>query len=282
VATGFLTDTTVCIGCKACEVACKQWNQLPADGYELTGNSYDNTQTLSGSTWRHVAFIENPRKKQRRRSLSGDVDLVALAEGVKEQLPDGAELDGLGRWTFMSDVCKHCVEAPCQQACPTGAIIRNEFDNVYIQPDVCNGCGYCVPACPYGVITSVPEDGRAFKCTLCYDRQREGLEPACAKACPTDSIVFGEVEELARRAEARVQELHARGYTEAYVYGTEEVGGTGGIGGNHSKFILMDRPETYNLPESPFLPQDRVKGGTLASFAAAAVLGAVVAWAFRG
>jgi formate dehydrogenase iron-sulfur subunit len=280
VATGFLTDTTVCIGCKACEVACKQWNQLPADGYELTGNSYDNTQTLSGSTWRHVAFIENPKKKQRR--LSGDVDLVALAEGVKEQLPDGAELDGLGRWTFMSDVCKHCVEAPCQQACPTGAIIRNEFDNVYIQPDVCNGCGYCVPACPYGVITSVPEDGRAFKCTLCYDRQKESLEPACAKACPTDSIVFGEVEELARRAEERVQELHARGYTEAYVYGTEEVGGTGGIGGNHSRFILMDRPETYNLPESPFLPQDRVKGGTLASFAAAAVLGAVVAWAFRG
>src|SRR5215218_7180514 len=102
-ATGFLTDTTVCIGCKACEVACKQWNQLPADGYELTGDSYDNTKQLSGTTWRHVA----------------------LAEDVTEPLPGGAELDALGRWAFMSDVCKHCVEAPCQQACPTGAIIRN-------------------------------------------------------------------------------------------------------------------------------------------------------------
>ena len=209
-ATGFLTDTTVCIGCKACEVACKQWNQLPADGYELTGDSYDNTKQLSGTTWRHVAFIENPKK----RRLTGDVDLVALAEDVTEALPGGAELDALGRWAFMSDVCKHCVAAPCQQACPTGAIIRNEFDNVYIQPDVCNGCGYCVPACPYGVITQVPHDGRAFKCTLCYDRQKDGLEPACAKACPTESIQFGEVEDLEsprRRAGAGVarQRLHA-------------------------------------------------------------------------
>src|ERR671920_516313 len=188
-ATGFLTDTTVCIGCKACEVACKQWNQLPADGYELTGDSYDNTKQLSGTTWRHVAFIENPKK----RRLTGDVDLVALAEDVTEQLPGGAELD-----------------------------------NVYIQPDVCNGCGYCVPACPYGVITQVPHDGRAFKCTLCYDRQRDGLEPACAKACPTNSIMFGEVEELKAIAEERVEELHDKGYSQAYVWGTPEVGGTGG------------------------------------------------------
>jgi formate dehydrogenase iron-sulfur subunit len=277
VATGFLTDTTVCIGCKACEVACKQWNQIPADGYELTGDSYDNTKQLSGTTWRHVAFIENPKK----RRLTGDVDLVALAEDVREQLPGGAELDALGRWTFMSDVCKHCVEAPCQQACPTGAIIRNEFDSVYIQPDVCNGCGYCVPACPYGVITRVPEDGRAFKCTLCYDRQKDGLEPACAKACPTNSIMFGEVEELEKIAEERVATLHARGYTNAYIYGTPEVGGTGGINGNHSKFILMDEPETYNLPEHPFLPQAKVGQASIASIVAAGVLSAVVAFAFR-
>ena len=105
---GFFTDTSICIGCKACEVACKQWNQLPADGYELTGDSYDNTKQLSGTTWRHVAFIENPKK----RRLTGDVDLVALAEDVTEPLPGGAELDALGRWAFMSDVCKHCVEAP--------------------------------------------------------------------------------------------------------------------------------------------------------------------------
>src|SRR5215207_3628745 len=277
VATGFLTDTTVCIGCKACEVACKQWNQIPADGYELTGDSYDNTKQLSGTTWRHVAFIENPKK----RRLTGDVDLVALAEDVREQLPGGAELDALGRWSFMSDVCKHCVEAPCQQSCPTGAIIRNEFDNVYIQPDVCNGCGYCVPACPYGVITQVPDDGRVFKCTLCYDRQRDGLEPACAKACPTNSIMFGEVEELERVAEERVATLHARGYTEAFIYGTPEVGGTGGIGGNHSKFILLDDPETYNLASHPFMPQAKVKGALVTSAIAAGVLSAVVALAFR-
>jgi formate dehydrogenase iron-sulfur subunit len=163
------------------------------------------------------------------------VDLVALAEDVREQIPGGAELDALGRWNFMSDVCKHCVEAPCQQACPTGAIICNEFDNVFIQPDVC--CGYCVAACPYGVITRVPHDGRAFKCTLCYDRQKDGLEPACAKACPTNSIQFGVVEELEKIAEQRVAELHRKGYTNAFVYGTPEVGGTGSINGNHSKFI---------------------------------------------
>ena len=277
-ATGFLTDTTVCIGCKACEVACKQWNQLPADGYKLTGSSYDNTGHLSGTTWRHVAFIENP-KKQRR--LSGDVDLIALAEDVTETLPGDAELDGLGRWNFMSDVCKHCVEAPCQQACPTGSIIRNEFDNVYIQPDICNGCGYCVPACPYGVITQVPNDGRAFKCTLCYDRQRDGLEPACAKACPTNSIMFGDVEDLKVIADERVATLHSKGYDNAFIYGTPEIGGTGGIGGNHSKFILMDEPETYNLPAHPFMPQVKVKGAFVASSIAAAALTAVVALAFR-
>jgi formate dehydrogenase iron-sulfur subunit len=127
----------------------------------------------------------------------------------------------------------------------------------------------------------VPHDGRAFKCTLCYDRQRDGLEPACAKACPTNSIQFGEVEELKEIAAQRVQELHDRGYTQAYVWGTPEVGGTGGINGNHSKFILMDEPETYNLPRHPFMPQDKVRGGVIAGAVAAGVLGAVVALAFR-
>src|SRR5262249_10795711 len=122
--TGFFTDTSVCIGCKACEVACKQWNQLPADGLEWTGNSHDNTAALSAQAWRHVKFIE--------------------------QFPD----DGAaGRWLMMSDVCKHCVNAPCHEACPTGAIVYNETGNVYIQQDVCNGCAYCVAACPFGVIT---------------------------------------------------------------------------------------------------------------------------------
>ena len=191
--TGFYTDTTVCIGCKACEVACKQWNQLPADGLRWTGNSYDNTETLSATSWRHVKFIEQfPAAEQ----------AVTL-----ESLLDGAIGGQPGRWLMMSDVCKHCAAAPCQHACPTGAIIYNEFSNVYIQPDICNGCAYCIAACPFGVITRSHFDGHAHKCTLCYDRQRDGLVPACAKACPTASIQFGPIDELRERARRRVAEL---------------------------------------------------------------------------
>ena len=191
-ATGFYTDTTVCIGCKACEVACKQWNQLPADGFDWTGNSYDNTGELSATSWRHVKFIEQLPDKG-----------VPVLPG-----PDSDAFDP-ARWLMMSDVCKHCVAAPCQQACPTGALIHNEFDNVYIQPDICNGCAYCIAACPFGVITRSTIDGHAHKCTLCYDRQRDGLVPACAKACPTESIQFGPIDELRERARRRVEELHA-------------------------------------------------------------------------
>jgi formate dehydrogenase iron-sulfur subunit len=236
-ATGFYTDTTVCIGCKACEVACKQWNQLPADGFEWIGNSYDNTGELSATSWRHVKFIE--------------------------QIPDlggsGPGGDGLdpGRWLMMSDVCKHCVAAPCQHACPTGAIIHNEFDNVYIQPDICNGCAYCIAACPFGVITRATLDGHAHKCTLCYDRQRDGLVPACAKACPTESIQFGPIDELRERARKRVEALHQRGVNDAYLYGDV-------AGENYSElnsfYLLVDRPSVYGLPESPFNPWLAMKG----------------------
>src|SRR5205085_11198648 len=204
------TDTTVCIGCKACEVACKQWNQIPADGFEFTGNSYDNTGELSASSWRHVKFIEQftdvlppPPGANGRLSL----DVVA------------AESPPVNRWLMMSDVCKHCAAAPCQQACPTGAILYNEFANVYVQTDICNGCGYCVAACPFGVVTRSHFDGHAHKCTLCYDRQKDGLVPACAKACPTASIQFGPVDELRERARKRVEDLHRRGAVGAYLYG---------------------------------------------------------------
>jgi formate dehydrogenase iron-sulfur subunit len=224
-ATGFFTDTTVCIGCKACEVACKQWNQLPDDGFTFTGMSYDNTVALGASTWRHVAFVEQP-----------------------------------GRWLMLSDVCKHCQVAGCLEACPTGAIVRTEFDSVYVQPDVCNGCGYCVVGCPFGVIDRLESDGRAWKCTLCYDRQIDHMEPACAKACPTDSIIFGEVSELRRKAEERVEQLHARGVKEAYLYGADAAGqpGTGGL---NAFFLLVDRPEVYNLPPQPVAPARTVKEG---------------------
>src|SRR4051794_12970487 len=122
---GFFTDTSLCIGCKACEVACKQWNGLPSEGYNYTGNSYDNTGMLSGTTWRHVAFIE--------RSGAGHA-------GTQQN------------WLMASDVCKHCANAGCLEACPTGAIMWSEFGTVVIQDDICNGCGYCVPSCPFGVV----------------------------------------------------------------------------------------------------------------------------------
>jgi formate dehydrogenase iron-sulfur subunit len=229
---GFFTDTTVCIGCKACEVACKQWNQLPDDGFHFTGMSYDNTGDLGASTWRQVAFIERP-------------------------VPLGGQMAGDFSWLMMSDVCKHCARAGCLDACPTGAIIRTEFDSVYVQPDVCNGCGYCVAGCPFGVIDRLPGDGRAWKCTLCYDRQKEGMEPACAKACPTDSIRFGEISELREMAQARVEQLHERGTKEAYLYGADAASQPGTDGLN-AFFLLVDKPEVYNLPPNPVAPAKRV------------------------
>jgi formate dehydrogenase iron-sulfur subunit len=228
---GFFTDTTLCIGCKACEVACKQWNQLPDDGFRFTGMSYDHTGDLGASTWRHVAFIERPVP----------LSVQTLAEGMNFS------------WLMASDVCKHCQRAGCLEACPTGAIVRTEFDTVYVQPDVCNGCGYCVVACPFGVIDRREDDGRAWKCTLCYDRLADDMTPACAKACPTESIQYGDVEELRARAERRVRTLHERGLSEAYLYGVdaENQPGTGGL---NAFFLLVDKPEVYNLPPDPVAP----------------------------
>jgi formate dehydrogenase iron-sulfur subunit len=246
VETGFFTDTTLCIGCKACEVACKQWNQLPGDGFNWTGNSYDNTVALSATTWRHVAFVE--------------------------------QMDGHPpRWLMMSDVCKHCAQAPCQEACPTGSLIYNEFGNVYVQQDICNGCAYCVVACPFGVLDRNHEDGKAHKCTLCYDRQKDGMTPACAKSCPTASIQFGPIEELREKARHRVEELHARGETDAYLYGAESNGEYSAL---NSFFLLKDRPDVYNLPEAPKRPAAHLKANYLASFAAAVGLAVVSALCF--
>ena len=125
--------------------------------------------------------------------------------------------------------------APCQQACPTGALIYNEFGNVYIQPDICNGCAYCIAACPFGVITRSTIDGHAHKCTLCFDRQKDGLVPACAKACPTASIQFGPIDELRERARRRVEQLHGRGVAGAYLYGD---GATDTYSELHSFYLL--------------------------------------------
>ncbi len=248
---GFFTDTTVCIGCKACEVACKEWNQLPAtDGgaNTLSGQSYDNTRQLDGIHWRHVKFVE--------------------------QFP--ADREG-GRWLMMSDVCKHCVQAGCLEVCPTGAIIRTEFDTVVIQSNVCNGCRDCIAACPFGVIGINPVSGTAQKCTLCYERMQVGLTPACAKACPTESIKFGPIASLRRTARARVERLQGQGRTRAYLYGDDETI----LGGLNSFYLLEDRPEVYGLPAAPKLPSRNLVPGSLWSGLGALLVGLVGLVSFR-
>ena len=253
---GFFTDTSVCIGCKACEVACKEWNHVPEDGLNLTGMSYDNSAGLGADTWRHVAFIE--------QKPAGDASDV--------------------RWLMSSDVCKHCTHAACLDVCPTGALFRTEFGTVVVQEDICNGCGYCIPACPYGVIDQRQEDGRAWKCTLCYDRLGTGLEPACAKACPTDSIQFGPLDELRERAAGRLAQLHEAGVAEARLYG-EDPGG--GVGGDGAFFLLLDEPEVYGLPPDPVvttrdLPAMWRRAGAAAVTLAAGAIAAFAAAAAGG
>ena len=243
---GFFTDTSVCIGCKACEVACKEWNLVPEDGLVWTGESYDNTSALGANTWRHVAFVE--QNEPARVDEEGQVDAL--------------------RWLMSSDVCKHCTHAACLDVCPTGSLIRTEFGTVVVQEDICNGCGYCVPACPFGVLDrrhlprhsgdppaeilglqlGKKEDGRVWKCTLCYDRLKGGHEPACAKACPTDSIQFGPLDELRERADGRLEKLQAESWNGARLYGRDPDDGVGGFG---AFFLLLDEPEVYGLPPDP-------------------------------
>jgi formate dehydrogenase iron-sulfur subunit len=266
---GFFTDTSVCIGCKACEVACKEWNGLPdpdGDALTLTGMSYDNTAALGSNAWRHVAFIEQPATP----SPDQDIDLIsAVADGDL----------GATRWLMSSDVCKHCTHAACLDVCPTGALVRTEFGTVIVQPDVCNGCAYCVSACPFGVIDRREGDGRAWKCTMCYDRLRGGLEPACATACPTDSIQFGPLDELREIAQARLEELHEAGTAEARLYGEDPDDGIGGAG---ALFLLLDEPEVYGLPPEPVVTTQDLPSMWRHAGVAAAMMMAGVAVAFAG
>jgi formate dehydrogenase iron-sulfur subunit len=255
--TGFFTDSTLCIGCKACEVACKEWNDVPEDGLHWSGFSYDNTLSLGHSTWRHVKFVEEP-----------------VVPGRGGNAPEGRT------WSFSSDVCKHCETAGCLEACPTGSIVRTEFGSVFVQPDICNGCGYCVVSCPFGVVDRRPDDGRAFKCTFCYDRQKAGLVPACAKACPTESIQFGPLDELRDRARGRVAQLHAAGMTDANVYDPVDTS----VGGTHAFFLVRGDARSYNLPPKPESPTSLLGAAwTSAAKAAGAIaVASLVAFALFG
>jgi formate dehydrogenase iron-sulfur subunit len=317
---GFFTDTSLCIGCKACEVACKEWNGVPGDGLNLLGSSFDNTGSLGASTWRHVAFIEQPRRLGERHSSLAEAPTGPSADAqvrvADETMPDrtrlgtepvhslpgpvpvgmpstqrpGADMDPARRtefrWLMSSDVCKHCTHAACLDVCPTGALFRTEFGTVVVQEDVCNGCGYCVPACPFGVIDrrvgerGTKNVGLAQKCTLCYDRLHDGLMPACAKACPTESIQFGDVDELRERAAQRLETLHGDGVAEARLYGHDPADGVGGAG---AMFLLLDEPEVYGLPPDPVVTtRDLPAMWKQAALAAATLLaGAVTAFLRR-
>jgi formate dehydrogenase iron-sulfur subunit len=255
-AKGFFTDTSVCIGCKACEVACKEWNQLTGNPPAFLADSFDNTGSLDAQNWRHVKFIEM------------DAHLTA------------STTTGNGNaWLMMSDVCKHCQQASCAEVCPTNAIVRTEFDTVFIQQDVCNGCRNCIAACPYGVIGFNEQTGTVHKCTLCYDRLQNDMTPACAKACPTQSIQFGNLTDLQSAADKRLAQLQQNGITNAQLYGRDDKV----YGGLNSFFLLMDKPEVYGLPsgQSAQLPSRNNAGGYLTGLVAAALALIGGAIAFR-
>ena len=302
---GFFTDTSICIGCKACEVACKEWNRNPRDGdLELLGSSYDNTGALGASTWRHVAFIEQGRDRIEQARESGR----ALIDLGMPAVPGQADIDTHPvsnppetpefRWLMSSDVCKHCTHAGCLDVCPTGALFRTEFGTVVVQHDVCNGCGTCVAGCPFGVVERRSDGtyataerrsdrlahefvtGVAQKCTLCYDRLVDDQIPACAKTCPTTSIKFGNHDDLVERARERVAQLHAQGRTEARLYGANEHDGVGGTG---SIFLLLDEPEVYGLPPDPRVcTADLMQMFKRAGLAAAGMFGAAALAFWKG
>jgi formate dehydrogenase iron-sulfur subunit len=266
---GFFTDTSVCIGCKACEVACKEWNQVPMSIEGFSGRSYDNSLELDADRWRHVAFVE---QKVAADAREGDsfTEIAARNGAVDAGVQTYQEGDGI-RWLMASDVCKHCTHAACLEVCPTGALFRTEYGTVVVQQDVCNGCGYCVPACPFGVLDRREDDGRVWKCTLCYDRLKDDQEPACAQACPTNSIQFGELSELHEHAEHRLAQLREAGQEKAQLYLADEGDGVGGAG---AFFLLLDEPEVYGLPPDPVDPVHDVGEIWAATGVAAVALGA--------
>jgi len=257
---GMFVDTTICTGCKSCQVACKEWNGLPGEpshftqskgmpyplANHFTGDSYDNTGHLSATDWRHVRFVEQFDADRRK-----------------------------GRWLFSSDSCKHCSDAGCLNACPTKAIVRTDLGNVVVQQDTCIGCKICIPSCPYGVISFSGKSGTVHKCTLCNDRIHNGLGTACTKACPTGSLRFGDVSDLRKKADSRLAQLKSRGDRGAHIYGYTEAGGL------HVFYLFSDRSEVYGQPENPVVPQRRLLLSSLFTILFALGIGVTALISFR-
>ncbi|MDP3012847.1 MAG: 4Fe-4S dicluster domain-containing protein [Candidatus Subteraquimicrobiales bacterium] len=259
---GLLIDTSRCTACRGCQVACKAWNQLPAEKTEFTG-SVENPPANSGETWLRVTYNE---------------------------ISDG---NGGVKWLFGQDRCMHCIEPSCANVCAAGAIKKLDNGAVRIDQDVCIGCKNCHYACPFfggvprfrGEITeeekALEEKGQiggkrlagtVYKCWMCQDRIENGLQPACATACSNGAIQFGEREELLAKAEERIAALQAAGETKALVYNPKGVGGTGTI------FVLTDDPEVYGLPKDPQVSTGDMVAKWLTGLITAGVLTIVPFW----
>lgn len=232
-----LFDASRCIGCKACQVACKQWNDLPAEETVNVG-SYANPLKLSGHTWLKMNFFEGLR-------------------------PNGEPY-----FDFVRGSCMHCTHAPCVTACPTGAMVHREGGVVTVDETTCIGCRACVQACPYEAVRFDETKGVVHKCTFCYDRISNGDRPACVKACPVDALTFGRYGEIRAMAEERVKVLKERGYPRANLYGLHQLGGT------HVLYVLTEHPSQYNLPTAVAEAEKRAASGWLSAGIAAVVMGA--------
>jgi formate dehydrogenase iron-sulfur subunit len=211
-----LIDISKCIGCKACQAACMEWNDL-RDAVGESQGVYDNPRDLTDQSWTVMRFYE-------------------------------VEPDGKLEWLIRKDGCMHCADPGCLKACPSpGAVVQYANGIVDFKEENCIGCGYCITGCPFNIPRISKKDGKVYKCTLCSDRVAVGLEPACVKTCPTGAIVFGSKDDMKHHAEGRIADLKERGYESAGLYDPE------GVGGTHVMYVLQhaDQPQLYGLPKEP-------------------------------